>query len=162
MTGDRFAQFLSVVERFRPSASRNFRRGVSVLFASLFASILLLAAGCAGTQTKPIRSDPVDKSQPAIVLLGFADCPNTPILRENLSAALASLNNGWTFTEVDQEQLPSGDLHRGYPTPTILLNDRDLFGLPVPTTTNMACRIYPGGVPDAATVAQKLATSAER
>lgn len=99
---------------------------------------------------------------PKIELLGFPDCPNTPALRANLKAALASVGKGWTFTDTDQEKLPEGDIRRGYPTPTVLVNDRDLYGLPVPTAPSMGCRMYPGGVPDAKDMAAKLHTATAR
>ncbi|MFM9994817.1 MAG: hypothetical protein ACKVU4_03335 [Phycisphaerales bacterium] len=108
---------------------------------------------------------------PTIELLGFPGCPNTPTVRANLKAALESLGSGkggggggngdaaWTFTDVNQEALAADDLRRGYPTPTILVNGRDLFGLPEPTTPTMSCRAYSGGVPDAAAIKAKLAAA---
>lgn len=99
-------------------------------------------------------------TQPKIELLGFPDCPNTPAMRHNLKAALASIGKGWTFTDTDQEKLPEGDLRRGYPTPTILVNDRDLYGLPVPTAPSMGCRMYAGGVPGPGDIARTLMSAA--
>ncbi len=96
---------------------------------------------------------------PKIELLGFPDCPNTPAMRANLTAALASVGKGWTFTDTDQEQLPEGDLRRGWPTPTILVNGRDLFGMPAPTAPAMGCRMYPGGVPNSSDIAGKITTA---
>lgn len=101
-------------------------------------------------------------AQPKIELLGFSDCPNTPTMRDNLRAALASIATGWTFTETNQERLPVGDIRRGYPTPTILVNDRDLYGLPVPTASSMGCRMYAGGAPDAGDIAGKVRASIAR
>ena len=89
----------------------------------------------------------MNAAQPAIELLGFPGCPNTPAMRENLTAALAAIGKGWAFQDTNQEALPEDDPRRGYPTPTILVNGRDLFGLPVPTAPSMGCRLYPGGVP---------------
>ena len=101
-------------------------------------------------------------ARPKIELLGFPDCPNTPALRDNLKAALAAVGAGWTFTDTNQEQLAESDIRRGYPTPTILVNDRDLYGLPVPTAPSMGCRMYPGGVPDAGDIAGKLKATMTR
>ena len=97
---------------------------------------------------------------PTIELLGFDGCPNTPAMRANLAAALASLDRGWAFVETDQASLPADDPRRGYPTPTVLVDGRDLYGLPVPTTPNMGCRIYPGGVPDATDIAARFKSRA--
>lgn len=109
------------------------------------------------TMGKPMNT--TTTTGPKIELLGFPDCPNTPALRANLTAALASIGKGWTFTDTDQERLPEGDIRRGYPTPTVLVNDRDLYGLPVPTAPNMGCRMYAGGVPDASDIAGKIITA---
>ncbi len=120
------------------------------------AAFLGFLAGCAAPTAETARSTPVNTSQPKIELLGFPDCPNTPTMRANLKAALASVGRGWTFTDTNQEKLPEGDLRRGYPTPTVLVNNHDLYGLPVPTAPSMGCRMYPGGVPDAGDIAGKL------
>lgn len=104
----------------------------------------------------------MNSTQPKVELLGFPDCPNTPAMRESLKAALASLGKGWTFTETNQEKLPEGDIRCGYPTPTVLINDRDLYGLPVPTAPSMGCRMYAGGVPDAADIAEKIKMATAR
>lgn len=99
-------------------------------------------------------------AKPAIELLGFPGCPNTPEMRTNLKAALASFGAGWTFADTDQETLPEGDIRRGWPTPTVLVNGRDLFGMAPPTAASMGCRIYPGGVPEAGEIAKKLKCAA--
>jgi hypothetical protein len=124
--------------------------------------VLGLLAGCAAHPDHAARSAPMTVAQPKIELLGFPDCPNTPALRNNLKAALAAIGAGWTFTDTNQEQLAESDIRRGYPTPTILVNDRDLYGLPVPTAPSMGCRMYPGGVPDAGDIAGKLKATMTR
>ncbi len=102
----------------------------------------------------------MNAAQPAIELLGFPGCPNTPAMRENLTAALAAIGKGWAFQDTNQEALPEDDPRRGYPTPTILVNGRDLFGLPVPTAPSMGCRLYPGGVPGGEEITGRLHTLA--
>jgi hypothetical protein len=126
-------------------------------WSALGAAVLLgTFAGCAAHHDHALRSAPMTAAQPKIELLGFPDCPNTPELRDNLKSALDSMGNGWTFADTNQEALPEGDLRRGWPTPTILVNERDLFGMPAPTAPSMGCRMYPGGVPDAETIARRL------
>jgi len=105
-----------------------------------------MGAQTIGTTMKP----------PKIELLGFPGCPNTPTLRANLASALETMGDGWTFVEVNQEQLPELDLRRGYPTPTILVDGRDLYGMPMPTDTARGCRVYEGGVPEADELARRL------
>lgn len=91
-----------------------------------------------------------------IELLGFPGCPNTPVLRENLRAALKSVDGELSFHDVNQETLPDTDIRRGWPTPTILVNGADLFGMAAPNATLMGCRVYAGGVPNAATIESRL------
>lgn len=91
-----------------------------------------------------------------IELLGFPDCPNTPALREILRAALKSIGGGPTSRDVNQESLPESDIRRGWPAPAVLVNGADLFGMPSPSAPSMGCRMYAGGVPDAASIASRL------
>ncbi len=123
---------------------------------------MMLLAGCATPTATTTRTTPMNAEQPQIELLGFPDCPNTPEMREHLTAALASIGKGWSFTDTNQEKLPEGDLRRGWPTPTILISGRDLFGMPAPTAPAMGCRVYAGGVPDAADIAGKLRAATAR
>lgn len=125
-------------------------------------SVLGFLAGCATRPTGSAQTAPVIAAQPKIELLGFPDCPNTPAMRANLTAALSSISKGWTFADTNQETLLESDIRRGYPTPTILVNDRDLFGLPVPTAPSMGCRMYAGGVPDAKGIAAQLSAAATK
>lgn len=96
-----------------------------------------------------------------IEVLGFSDCPNTPEFLRRVRLASAQLS-GSRLLYVDQESLPESDVRRGYPTPTALVNGRDLFGLPVPTTPSMGCRLYEGGLPDVDTIAARLRSAAGR
>jgi hypothetical protein len=86
--------------------------------------------------------------------------PEHRSLRVHLASALETLGGGLTCVEVNQEQLPARDLRRGYPAPTILVDGRDLYGLPTPTDTAMGCRVYAGGVPDAGELARRLRVAA--
>jgi hypothetical protein len=54
-------------------------------------------------------------------------------MQENLVAALKALNRPGAFETVDQDTLPSTDPRVGYPTPTLLYRNRDVFGLAQPT-----------------------------
>ncbi|MGE3108375.1 MAG: hypothetical protein AB7G11_03860 [Phycisphaerales bacterium] len=122
--------------------------------------VIGLVGGCTSHRADPAGAPIMNSAQPKIELLGFASCPNTPTMRENLRAALASIGADWSFLDTDQEKLPAGDLRRGYPTPTVLVNGRDLYGLPVPTAPSMGCRMYPGGVPGANDIADRLNAAA--
>ncbi len=91
-----------------------------------------------------------------IEFLGSPDCPNTPMLRDHLRAALSSLSAELTFIDVDQSALPAEDVRRGWPAPTILVNGLDLFGMPTPTTAAPGCRIYAEGVPTTDELTRRL------
>ncbi len=96
-----------------------------------------------------------------IELLGFPGCPHTPLLRSNAQAALSLVAEGWALEEVNQETLDFGDLRRGWPAPTLLVNGRDLFGMPEPAGPSMGCRVYEGGMPSPERIAERLRTMSE-
>jgi hypothetical protein len=118
--------------------------------------LALLLCGCGSANVEVRKESALSIHAPKIELLGFGGCPNTPILRERLKAAVNAVNSRWTFVDIDQESLGPDDLRRGYPTPTILVNGRDLYGLPVPHEPSMGCRIYPGGLPSTQSIAERL------
>lgn len=60
--------------------------------------------------------------------------------------------------EVNQKTLGSGDLRRGRTVPTLLVNGRDLFGMPTPAVPTMGCRMYEGFVPSPEQIAERLRT----
>lgn len=87
------------------------------------------------------------KNAMRIEVLGFDGCPNTPATKANVEEAVASLGIDARITYVDQMNLPEGDLRRGWPAPTVLVNGRDLFEMPAPHGSGMGCRTYPNGWP---------------
>ncbi len=95
-------------------------------------------------------------AKPTIELLGFPECPNSAAMRSNLTAAIESMHMDWVVVDINQELLAQGDIRRGYPAPTILIDRADLFGLPAPTGANLGCRLYVGGVPSSSLIAQRL------
>lgn len=60
-------------------------------------------------------------------------CKNTPVMLENLKTAIAEGQIAADYTVIQQGALSQDDPRVGYPTPTILLNGKDIFDLPVPT-----------------------------
>jgi len=67
-----------------------------------------------------------------LVFLTRDGCPNTPTMRANLDVALRAVGLPSDYECIDVGTLPSADARRGYPTPTLLYRNRDLFGLPEP------------------------------
>ena len=57
---------------------------------------------------------------------------NTTVMRRNLDEALKALGLAAGYEVVDQDTLSKTDVRRGYPTPTLLYADRDVFGMSVP------------------------------
>ena len=94
--------------------------------------------GC--TTNEPAGSEVPDHGERIVTVRGSLDvelltrngCQNSPMLLERLLLAIESMANV-DFVIVDQEALAVADPRRGYTTPTILVDDRDLFGLPEPT-----------------------------
>lgn len=82
----------------------------------------LLMSACAGA---PIADN-------GIVLLTRGGCRDTETMRANLETAARALTPPAAFTVVDLDTLPTDDVRRGYPTPTLLFANRDVFGLAVP------------------------------
>jgi hypothetical protein len=90
------------------------------------AAVVLAAAyaGCA-----PIHR--VADMRELVLLSG--GCANTETMRANLDDALMKMGLAMNYQVVDAARLAPSDARIGYPTPTLLYRDRDLFGLPVPT-----------------------------
>lgn len=99
---------------------------------------------------------------PTVELLYFPTCPNVPAAREQLGRALAAagLSAAWSEIDVTSDDAPA---HlRGYGSPTILVDGRDVAG-GAPSSACASCRVYIGsevrGVPplDAIVAALKSA-----
>jgi hypothetical protein len=123
-------------------------------------TLILALALLSACQSTP-KAQEAGRSVMNIEVLGFSDCPNTPEFLRRVRLA-ADQVGGARVLYVDQESLPQDDVRRGYPTPTALVNGRDLFGLPVPTSPSMGCRMYEGGLPDQDTIASRLRNAAGR
>ena len=95
---------------------------------------LVVLVGCA-KQSEPLsqRTAPADQiSMKELVFLTREGCDNTPTLRANLDEALRALGRPADYAVVDLESLARTDPRTGYPTPTLLYTNRDLFGMPEP------------------------------
>ena len=68
-----------------------------------------------------------------LVFLTRGGCVNTTVMRRHLDGALKALGLAAGYEVVDQDTLPQTDGRRGYPTPTLLYEARDVFGMSVPT-----------------------------
>lgn len=61
-------------------------------------------------------------------------CVNTATMRANFDAALQRIGWPTEYLFIDADTLPESDSRGAYGTPTILVNDRDLFGMGEPPT----------------------------
>lgn len=73
-----------------------------------------------------------EPSAKGLVFLTRGGCVNTTVMRGNLDEALKALGLTAGYEVVNQDTLAETDVRRGYPTPTLLYADRDVFGMSVP------------------------------
>lgn len=88
----------------------------------LIGASVLVMSGCASAPTPDA----------GIVLLTRTGCVDTAAMRLSVETATRAMTPPADFTVVDLDTLPVDDLRRGYPTPTLLFANRDVFGLPQP------------------------------
>ena len=68
-----------------------------------------------------------------LVFLTREGCVNTETMRARLDEALKSMGVPLDYQFVDLATLKADDPRIGYPTPTLLSGDRDVFGMTPPT-----------------------------
>ncbi len=78
------------------------------------------------------------QSTKAIVFLTRHDCVYAADMRANLDAALRAVGRSTAYTVLDADALPESDGRRGYGTPTVLVDNADLFEMPEPPPTQAA------------------------
>lgn len=59
-------------------------------------------------------------------------CVNTPDMVNNLDDAPKALGWPTDYQYINIGKLPANDARTGYPTPTLLWNGKDIFGMPAP------------------------------
>jgi hypothetical protein len=89
------------------------------------------------------------QSGPIVELLYFPDCPNVPAAREQLRRACAAAGVPAVWSEVDVTSEGAPSHARGYGSPTVLVDGKDVTG--AAPGVGSSCRIYVGsdvrGVP---------------
>jgi hypothetical protein len=92
-----------------------------------------------------------------IEFLDMQDCPNMSIMWDSLLTALNELKLNQPIDKLDLIALSEKqDKRAGFGSPTILVNDKDLFDSPFPETYHPACRYYPKGLPGTKEIIAKL------
>ncbi|MFH2053435.1 MAG: hypothetical protein ABIK96_13300 [bacterium] len=64
-----------------------------------------------------------------VTFLTRPGCPKSPAMLNNLNSALAEKGVAAAMATVDLGELAKDDFRTGYGTPTVLVNDQDLFGM---------------------------------
>mgnify|MGYP001561283103 CR=1 FL=1 len=67
-----------------------------------------------------------------LVFLTRDGCVNTVTMRANLDDALKALGLHTDYQFIDADALKPSDARGGYGTPTVLYENRDLFGMDAP------------------------------
>lgn len=97
-----------------------------------------------------------------VELLYFLDCPNVPAAREQLRRAFEVIGAPPTWTEVDVSSDAAPAYARGYGSPSILVDGKDVTG--ATAGGGSSCRIYAGsdsrGVPPLDAIVAALRSSA--
>jgi len=93
------------------------------------AVVLLLLA----TSTVAARQQQQRTPSGPLVFLTREGCVNTAMMRARLDEALDRLGAPKSYSVIDADTLADSDVRRGYGTPTVLYDNRDLFGMPEPT-----------------------------
>ena len=111
--------------------------------------VLVLAslAACAPTRVSSGRCEVDCGDSACIELIATEGCPHAAELGDNLCEALRGLS--LCCCEIDPNKLPAGDPRRGYPSPSILVDGRDIFGLEPRADGSHQCRTYGDGLPSA-------------
>jgi hypothetical protein len=91
-----------------------------------------LGSARSGARSDSPASPSTEPRTKELVFLTRGGCVNTTVMRRRLDEALKSLGLALGYEVVDQDTLPDTDVRRGYPTPTLLYQDRDVFGMAVP------------------------------
>ena len=98
---------------------------------AVVSSLLLMTCACTMEQT--VRQPPPGgASASTVVLLTRGGCVTTETMRARLDDALRAMGLTLEYEVLDLDSVPESDPRRGYPTPTLLYGNRDVFDLPVP------------------------------
>lgn len=79
-----------------------------------------------------------------IELLYFQKCPHVDAARAQLRRALAELGQKPEWTEVDVLCQGAPSHVKGYGSPTVLVDGKDVLGQAPGPSAGLTCRVYPG------------------
>ncbi len=90
-----------------------------------------------------------------IHLLHFQGCPNVDAARSALRDALAAERLETPFDEIDVQDPSAPEWTRGWGSPTILIDGKDVAGQQ--RSSSSACRLYAGGSPSVEMIRARIA-----
>ena len=102
----------------------------------LFVLSTAVVGSCTGHQSRPSGEGMRIAGSSQLVFLTRNGCVNTGLMRANVDTALKSLGMAPNYRLVDLDTLPENDPRKGYPTPTLLYANRDVFGMPEPPASH--------------------------
>jgi copper chaperone CopZ len=94
-----------------------------------------------------------------IQLLHFEGCPNVDAARTALRSALTAERLDVPIDEIDVEHQNAPEWARGWGSPTILIDGKDVSGQE--RSSASACRLYAGGAPSVDTIRARLVAARE-
>ena len=96
----------------------------------------------------------------SVQFLAFSGCPLADPARENLKQALVECGMS-DFEEIDILAPSAPEELSSWGSPTILVNGKDVTG--IPKGNSVSCRVYPfdGGVPDVRSIVAGLKTASK-
>jgi hypothetical protein len=77
----------------------------------------------------------------SVELIFSPDCPNVELARGRLTEALSTLGRVPAWTEWNRESPAAPEYVRGYGSPTVLVDGRDVSASPASLADS--CRVYP-------------------
>lgn len=78
----------------------------------------------------------------------FIGCPNSKKMIETVKEAINSINHEVLYSERLVETIEEAERIKFRGSPTVLINGKDLEGLPVPENASLSCRFYSNGLPN--------------
>jgi len=79
----------------------------------------------------------------------FEGCPNHKKMSDNLSEAIKGLESKIELKKVLVEDEETAKIVSFRGSPTLLVNEEDIEGIPAPAEPSLSCRFYVSGIPGA-------------
>jgi protein-disulfide isomerase len=86
----------------------------------------------------------------------FDDCPNVPIMYQNATDAMDSLDFDIELKNIIVADNAKAERIGFRGSPTLLINGQDLLDMPKPENPSLSCRNYPNGIPTAEDIMDKI------